>query len=253
MSYFTWMAGALVCGLGLTAYEARRRDLSLIPVFDVVLVALVVGVIGARAGYVGLNWTYFHNHLGEAAQWWSGGLTWHAGFIAGLIGAVLYARHKQLPALAVLDICVPGLAVGCALGWLACYTAHCAYGVPVWPNQPLWFLAADLPDLLGTQEPRVAVQLLGAGWSLLVTGCLLAVGYWGLGIRDWPGARFAMFVCLYSLGMFALGFVRGDDMIRLGGLRLDQIVNVILAIAAVTYLILRRKTEINEQPATSNE
>ena len=68
----------------------------------------------------------------------------------------------------MLDVLGPGLALGCALGWLACTSASCAYGKPVWPDQPVWFLAADLPDAYGVREPRVATQWLGAGWSLLV-------------------------------------------------------------------------------------
>ncbi len=231
MSYSAWMSLAVIGGLGLTWLQAKRRGLPPAQTLDVALVALAVGVIGARLGYVVLHWVYFQQHFGEAIRWWRGGLDWHSGLMAGLLGTVIYGRYKQLPVRQVLDAYAPGLAVGCALGWLACHTAGCAYGIPVWPDQPLWFLAADLPDSLGIQEPRVAVQLLGAGWAAIV---LLGIGAWLVVGRhgSTPGARFALFMCLYSAGMFALGFVRGDEMTRLGSLRLDQWVDLGLASAS---------------------
>lgn len=238
MDYTRWMLVALGGGLGLTALEARRRDWPLIPVLDTALIALAVGVLGARAGYVASNWSYFHERLGEAVRWWRGGLLWQAGLVAGLIGALAYARYRRLPGLALLDLSAPGLAFGCALGWLASYSANCAYGVPVWPDQPLWLLAADLPDLYGVSEPRVAVQLLGAGWAALL-GCALVSPWPAIGSRRpaWPGARLALFVCLYSAGLVALGFLRGDEIARLNGWRLDQALDAGLALASAVMLL----------------
>ncbi len=249
MNYFAWMVLAIAGGLGLTAIEARRRAAPVMQALDVALVALAIGVIGARAGYVAINWNYFANHFDQAIQWWYGGLLWHTGLMSGLVAAVIYARYKHWPARDMLDLFAPGLALGCSLGWLACYTAHCAYGIPVWPGQPVWFLAADLPDAYGLYEPRVAVQLPGAGWSALVAGCLLLiVRHPSFVIRHLsfrPGARFALFVCLYSAGMFALGFLRGDEMIMAGGLRLDQWVDIALAIAGAAGV---RLSAVSRQP-----
>jgi phosphatidylglycerol:prolipoprotein diacylglycerol transferase len=241
MGYREWMSAALAGGLGLTMWIARRRHLPAWPVLDTLLVALAAGVLGGRAAYVGLNWAYFGDHLGEALQWWRGGLMWQAGLACGLVSAVTYAGVKRLPAGDVLDACAPGLALGCALGWLSCYTAGCAYGVPVWPGEALWLVAADLPDAYGICEPRVAVQWLGTGWAGM--SWLLVTGYWVLGTGRRPlrpGVYFALFVGLYSAGLFALGFVRGDEIAMLGRLRFDQAADAVLALVALGYLVYRR-------------
>jgi len=238
MTYFSWMTLAIVCGLGLTWFQARQSGLPFVPILDTALAALVVGIVGARAGYVALNWAYFYEHLDKAIQWWRGGLDWYTGFAVGLAGAVAYARRERLPVRNTLDLLAPGLTLGCALGWLGCLAANCAYGAPIWPDQPLWFLAADLPDAYGLAEPRIPAQLLGAAWALSVTCFLLLIA------RRWsslPGARFALFVCLYSAGLFALGFTRGDQTLMIGSLRLEQVAAAVMAVAAAMYLAFRRQ------------
>ncbi|MBN1886572.1 MAG: prolipoprotein diacylglyceryl transferase [Thermoflexales bacterium] len=246
MGYREWMSAALAGGLGLAAWIARRRRLPVWPVLDTLLAALAVGVVGGRAAYVGLNWAYFGEHLCEALQWWRGGLMWQAGLACGLAGAVAYARVKRLPVRDILDACTPGLALGCGLGWLACYTASCAYGAPVWPGEPLWFTAADLPDVYGIREPRVAVQWLGMAWAgmswLLAYGTQHAAS---LRSKDGkqllqPGAYFALFMGLYSAGVFALGFVRGDEIATIGRLRFDQAADAVFALVALGYIVYRR-------------
>ncbi len=249
MGYREWMSAALAGGLGLTVWIARRRRLPVWPTLDTLLVALAVGVLGGRAAYAGLNWAYFGDHLGDALQWWRGGLMWQAGLACGLAGAVAYTRVKRLPLGDALDVCAPGLALGCGLGWLACYTANCAYGAPVWPDQPLWFIAADLPDAYGIREPRAAVQWLGAAWAgmswLLACGAKCAADLRSKEDRQSlrPGAYFALFVGLYSAGVFALGFVRGDEIAMIGRLRVDQAADASLALAALAYLVYRRVTK----------
>ena len=65
MDYSAWLTLALVGGLAITWLGARRAGLPPVAVFDAALVGLAAGVVGGRAGYVALNWSYFYEHLGE--------------------------------------------------------------------------------------------------------------------------------------------------------------------------------------------
>ena len=78
-SFTALMVLALGAGLALTWVAARRAGLPPADVLDVALVAVLVGVIGARAGYVTVNWDYYRSHTNEMAQVWQGGLVWHSG------------------------------------------------------------------------------------------------------------------------------------------------------------------------------
>ena len=58
---------------------------------------------------------------------------------------------------------------GCA--WLGCLMNGFAYGIETYPGQGLrWRVSLELPDIYGIRAPRVAVQLLGAGWSAMAGG-----------------------------------------------------------------------------------
>ena len=232
-SFTALMALGLGAALALTWMEARRMGLSPIDVLDVALVAVLVGLLAARAGYVVEHWDYFRNHADEIAQVWQGGLLWYTGLAGGACGAATASVRRKLDARAVFDALAPGLMVGAALGWIGCHLAGVAYGREVFPGERWWFLAADLPDIYRLWNPRIATQLLGAGWAALV----FAVWAARTQTRLRPGGRFAVTMMLYSAGMFALGFARGDVVPMLVTWRADQVVDAIIVSASVAYIL----------------
>jgi prolipoprotein diacylglyceryltransferase len=134
-----------------------------------------------------------------------------------------------------LDTLAPGLMAGAALGWIGCHLAGVAYGRPVFPGDRWWFLAADLPDIYRLWDPRIATQLLGAAWAAL---CFV-VAMTNHRCSS-PVARlstFAVTMALYSAGMFALGFARGDVAPMAGAWRVDQVVDVAIAMAGIVYIL----------------
>lgn len=232
--YPTLVQLGVLVGAVLVYLEARRRHVPLLPVLDVALAAAVAGLLVARATYVGLHWSYYRDHIGEALRPWRGGLAWQGALIGGVIGASLGCAWRDLRLTPMLDLLTPGAASLAAFAWLGCHAARCAYGIETYPGQGLlWRLSLDLPDLYGIREPRVPVQLLGAGWSaLLLVGTLLVRRRLQ---RD--GVTFALWLALHSLGSFGIGFWRADAMPQLVGWRVDQLVNLLLAGAAVVLTV----------------
>jgi phosphatidylglycerol:prolipoprotein diacylglycerol transferase len=236
-SFTALMVLALGAGLALTWGAARRADLPPAGVLDVALVAVLVGVIGARAGYVTVNWDYYRSHTNEIAQVWQGGLVWHSGLAGGVIGAAAASAWRKLDLRAVLSALTPGLMAGVALGWIGCYLAGAAYGREVFPGDRRWFLAADLPDMYGLRNPRFATQLLGAAWAAVCFGmsnveCRMSNGRFAA-----SGIRFAVAMMFYSAGMFVLGFTRGDAAPMLGAWRLDQVIDAGIVAAGIVSIL----------------
>ena len=62
--------------------------------FDVYLGALILGIIGARAFHVALNWDYFTDNQAEMWVIGAGGLDWHGAVIGGLLGMALVLGIK---------------------------------------------------------------------------------------------------------------------------------------------------------------
>jgi phosphatidylglycerol:prolipoprotein diacylglycerol transferase len=235
-SFTALMALALSAGLLLTWNIARRANLPQGDVLDAALVGVLVGVLAARAIYVWENWAYFRDHTDQMAQLWLGGLSWHGGLIGGAVGAAVFSVWRKLDVRTVFNVLAPGLMAGAALGWIGSYLAGVAYGREVFPGDFWWFLAADLPDIYGLWNPRFATQLIGAAWAAVC----FAVGMSKVeGRRSNASIRlsFALTLALYSLGMFVLGFARGDAAPMLVGLRVDQIVDAGIVVAGAAYLL----------------
>lgn len=231
-SFTALMALGLGAGLALTWMEARRTGLPQIDVLDVALVAVLASLLTARAGYVAEHWNYFRNHADEIARVWQGGLSWYTGLAGGACGAVAASARRKLDARAVFDALAPGLIAGAALGWIGCHLAGVAYGREVFPGERWWFLAADLPDIYRLWNPRIPTQLLGGGWAAVVF-----IAVWAARVWPRPGVRFAVAMTLYSVGVFALGFARGDVVPMVVTSRADQAADAIIVVASVAYIL----------------
>jgi prolipoprotein diacylglyceryltransferase len=91
----------------------------------------------------------------------------------------------------------------------------------------------ELPDLYGIQAPRVAVQLLGAGWSAVVLVAVVIAGR-----RKWfEGLAFPLWLSLYSVGSFGLGFLRADEVAMAADWRADQVADLALAVVGAVALL----------------
>jgi len=238
-SYNALLYLGLLVGAILVYREVEHRELEPRAVIDVALGAAGFGLLLGRATYVGFHWAYYETHLREAARLWEGGLAWQGAVIGGTVGAIIVSAMRGERLLTMLDVLTPGTASVATLAWLACHTVGCAYGMETYPGDGLlWTLSRDLPNLYGIREPRVAVQLLGAGWSGLLVAAILLTQQ-----RLRPaGMVFALWLILQSTGAFALGFLRADDVVRIGGWRADQIVNLGLVATGLLTAVVRMVT-----------
>lgn len=220
-TYAVCMTLGLILGTAVCLGEGRRRHIRSTLVLDTILATVVGGVIAARLGYGLINWAYYQDHLPEIAQLWLGGLSWQAGLIGGLLGAGLIARRAPSP-LTLLDVLAIAAPLSIACGWLGSYLSGTAFGKELYPGEPLFFLAVDVPDGYGMTNPRWPTQLIGAGLALEMFAVL-----WLTRKQAWqPGLRLWLFITLYSLGDFLLGFTRGLDLPLLNGWRIDQWLDV---------------------------
>jgi phosphatidylglycerol:prolipoprotein diacylglycerol transferase len=235
-TYTVLLDVGLVCGLVLTWLEGRRLwghpNLALNAAFY----TLCAGIVGARGGYVLSNWSYFSEHLAEAARLWEGGLSWYGGFLVGLAALIVYAawprRKAPLSFWLLADALTPGLMLGVVCGWLACWMAGCAYGAPAsgWS-----WLVWNLPDIYGVRDLRFATQPLGAALSFVAFVFLWAAR------RRWPDTGFGFLAGLILMGGtgYLLEFTRGDDTLYWGGWRAGHWLSLVMTVAGTGLLAWR--------------
>lgn len=231
-SYTVVMAGTLLAVFGWLAWQQWRGQGR---VFDLGLLLLAAGFIGARAGHVLANWEYYSEHWLAIFRLDDGGLSWHGGLAAGLLAlaaAAAWQRTGDLPYVLrlrrLLAALVAPLALGLLGGWTACLLAGCAYGRAVPPPQR--FYTPDWPDSYGVLAFRLPSQLLGIGLALLLL--LLARP-----LRPRPG----VFLALVGLGSFAIASTRGDLAVTWGPLAATQWIDASLILAGLALEILGQR------------
>lgn len=240
------LALAVAASISISLYRLRleRRVIG-----DACLGALLLGVMGARAGHVLLNWEHFAYNTGDILRLYTGGLNWHGALLGGLMGLGIVARWQGVSLSRLLDALTPALPLLALAGWWGCLAANCGFGAEVdtLANHPP-LLVAEMRDVYGIPAPRYNTPLFGLLLGTL-TLVLAAILLW----RRWlAGRRFWLVLALLSAGMFGIGFFRADYAVMFSGLRADQWLDLGVLAASVVALVLARPPELNSSISTSD-
>lgn len=131
--YGVMMLIAIVSGVGLAGYRAKRMGLEPEIIFSLALWMCVAGVIGARGFYVIQKWDQFRSDdiglmLAKIFSFTEGGLVVFGSAIGALLALLLFCRMRRLPPLAIADLVAPSMMVGLAIGRIGCLLNGCCYG-----------------------------------------------------------------------------------------------------------------------------
>ncbi len=215
------VAGA-VAGAFLASYEAKRRGLDPDHVWNALLFALVFGVIGARIyhiisdlaqgdpiGYLSKDaWTNFLALINPRL----GGLGIYGAVIGGIFGLWIYCRYAHLKFWQWVDLSIPGLLLGQAIGrWgnffnqeLYGYPTDLPWGIPIDAAHRLPQFAS-LPDTTRF-HPTFLYESLAL---LLATGLLLLISR-RFSDRLKPGDMLLLYGMFYPLIRFFTEMQRPD-------------------------------------------
>jgi phosphatidylglycerol:prolipoprotein diacylglycerol transferase len=122
----------ILLGTQIASYLAKRAGEDPERVWDLLLIAVIFGIIGARIEYVLVkpHWTYFQQHLAEAFYIWRGGLRIYGAIIGGALGTLIYAHFAHVNPFQYLDFAAPGMAMGHAIGRWGNFINYELYGPP---------------------------------------------------------------------------------------------------------------------------
>ena len=241
-TYTVVLGCALLAGLVWIAWRERRQHDGL---FDLVLLALLAGLIGARLVHVLANGAYYAERPTEILLPVDGGLSFHGGLLAGLAIVALLALagspghpgslRRLLIAAAALVVPV---SMGLLGGWLACLLRGCAFGRAIPPPQR--FYTPDWPDMVGVHAFRLPSQALGMA---LAVALLLTAGLW----KRRPG----LFLIVLGVGDFLIAGTRGDLSLAWGPLLAVQWADLAIILAGVALEVAARATGQRESQWSS--
>jgi len=200
---------------------------------DTTLAGAILGLICARGMHVLLHWDHFAAHRDDILQLRAGELDWHAGVIGVLIGTWLIGRWRGINLVNYRDSLALGLPIIAFASWWGCGAANCAYGAEV-PNMSAYpgLFVWEAGDIYGIIRPRFNTQALG----MLLSALLLIVASVLTAKQILRGKVLGLMLVLLSLGMFTIGFMRGDGSGSGFGLRADQWLDMIIALFGLLLL-----------------
>lgn len=129
-----WYALFIVIGISLAVWLAmwlaNQRGMNGELILDMAPLVVLGAIVGARLYYVILEWDRYKSDLGGAINIRSGGLTIHGAIIAGGLIVWLYTRKQKEGPWPWLDVIVPAVALGQAIGRWGNWANQEAFGTP---------------------------------------------------------------------------------------------------------------------------
>ncbi|TZE80882.1 prolipoprotein diacylglyceryl transferase [Calorimonas adulescens] len=111
--YGIFMALSILLGMIYFFREGKKRGVDEDDLYNIVLLVVIFGVIGARLMFVLANYPgWFINDPIQVLKIYEGGLAWHGGLLGGFLAGWWYTRRKNLNLFMLADLVVPGLSIG---------------------------------------------------------------------------------------------------------------------------------------------
>jgi len=231
--------GALL-GLWLAVRESERRGLHKDVFVDLVLYALPIAIVCARAYYVIFQWEYYSQNLSEIPKIWQGGLAIHGGLIGAVLTAIVYSKVKNISFWKLADIAAPSIILGQAIGRWGNFINQEAHGGPVTRE---FLETLPLPEFIINQmyingqyyHPTFLYESI---WNLI--GFILLLLLRRANLRR--GELFLSYLIWYSIGRFFIEGMRTDSLMLTETLRMAQVISIAIIVGAILMIIARRMT-----------
>ncbi|MHC4478948.1 MAG: prolipoprotein diacylglyceryl transferase [Planctomycetota bacterium] len=237
------ITAALILGTILAYREAVRRGRDPEPLVDIIIIAILAGLVGGRIYYVLLYWPHFAQDLMKILAVWEGGMGVLGAILGALLAVILYGKLKGLPVLPYCDICAPFAALAQAIGRWGTFFNEEAFGAPTDLPWKLYISPSNRPLQLQQYEYFHPTFLYESLWNLFIFAVLYFI--FRKRLAQIPGALTCLYLGLYACGRFLIESIRVDSPL-LGSLRTAQVLSVLFFLAAaggLAYLRLKRRAE----------
>ena len=228
-----WYGIIIAAGFLLAVYYAMRRadqfGLTQDNIIDMLICAVPLAIIGARAYYCLFSWNLYKDDPIRVLYIWEGGLAINGGVIGAAIGLFLYTKVKKVKTSALLDIGGLGLLIGQSIGRWGNFMNREAFGA-----QTDSFLRMGLTDASGATIYVHPTFLYESVWNAI--GLLILHFYSKR--RKFDGQIFLMYLGWYGLGRMFIEGLRTDSLyVGASNLRVSQLLAGVCFLAVVIFLV----------------
>lgn len=235
------MVGFLVAGWAIQR-RLRERGMNEDYAADIVVAAVVGGIVGAKLWYVAL-----YQDLGSLFS--RGGLVWYGGFIGGFAAVLLMGMYKRVPTRLTMDLCAPAIAVGYALGRVGCFLVQDDYGRPTDLPWGMRFPQGLPPSTAQRMNAEFGVAIpdgvdpfdvLAVHPTQLYEVAAMLFVFWLLwrlrAHRHGTGWLMGMYLLLGGIERFLVEILRAKDDRLIGAFTIAQLTSVAMVTAGIAIL-----------------
>lgn len=233
---------------------------------DMLLFAVPLSIIGARAYYVIFYLSQFRNADGSL-NWsnviaiWDGGLAIYGAIIAAVLTVLVFCRVRRINPWLLLDVGCYGLLIGQAVGRWGNFVNMEAFGSVTdiaWrmSGQPIADWLAKYGQFTDTAVYNAIVDgTLGVHPTFFYESLWNVIGFCLLVLlakkwRKCDGQIFLSYVAWYGVGRFFIEGLRTDSLYFFStGIRVSQLLALLSAAAAAAALVWRLKKAPPATPA----
>ncbi len=256
-------ACAFLVGTLYVLKNTKKFGLDADRVVDVLLGAILAGVIGARIYYVAFSWDMYKNNPIDIFKIWNGGIGIYGGVIAAVLCGYFLCRWRKVRFLPMLDLCSAGLILAQAIGRWGNFVNVEAFGCAT--TMP-WRMTSEYAGGIGstmverylstlTQEQVEAMggmEAIGVHPTFFYESIWCFLGFfllmWMTKRRKFDGQLILLYTMWYGAERFVVEGLRTDSLMA-GNLRVSQVFGILSAVAAlITMMVVLHKKKASNDP-----
>ena len=247
--YGLLIAIAVYIGLNLSTYLANLKGIDKSLISDLLPIVVFSSLIGARLYYVVFEWRNYKGNIWEVLSIWNGGIAIHGALIGGTISVLIFSKLRNIKFLELLDVLIPSVALGQAIGRWGNFFNNEAFGIPTNLPWKLFIPLKDRPFIFREFNFFHPTFLYESLWNIAVFSILIILFRKGIQNKSklTSGKLSCIYLITYSLGRIWIEGLRVDSLcigglppFCEGGLRVAQLISIFgiifgsIALASIT-------------------
>ena len=270
--YGVLIASSILIGLNLSNKLGKQRGIINGLINDLLPILVLSSILGARIYYVTFEWRnysgqYFWSIINvfgfnipipSAFEIWGGGIAIHGALIAGTFSVIIFCKLRKQFFWDVLDVLLPSVALGQAIGRWGNFFNNEAFGIPTNLPWKLFIPYFYRPEIFSDQSFFHPTFIYESIWNICIFCLLIYLFERGRKGRILlpSGALSFIYLITYSLGRLWIEGLRIDPLcinalppFCEGGIRLAQLISLLFILIGVLCLfwVYKKKNHRNFQ------
>ena len=256
--YGLLIAISVLLGLNLSKKLARSRGIDPQFISEILPSLILSSIIGARIYYVIFEYRQFSGdnfftpikifniylNIPSFLAIWEGGIAIHGALLGGFLSIYLFCKSKKIPLKIFLDLLMPSVILGQAIGRWGNFFNNEAFGIPTNLPWKVFIPLSNRPIIFANYQFFHPTFLYESLWNLLIFILLIYVfNKQNKENSILPGLITCLYLITYSFGRFWIEGLRIDSLCLggyppycEGGLRIAQFISIFLFSSGLIWL-----------------